>query len=131
VQEWAPSDSTYVFPDNGPLGFEPGTAVFRDPGGAEAALSELVRYLITNPSARILLTGTTAHWGTLASDIALSMERSNAVRMVLVQLGASPRQIKTRGLGWKFAGYQDDQGPDGTLLPGPAEQNRSVIVTEL
>jgi OmpA-OmpF porin, OOP family len=94
-------------------------------------LNKIARYLTTNPTARILLTGTTAHWGTLASDIALSMERSNAVRMILVQLGASPRQIKTRGLGWKFSGYQDDQGPDGALLPGPAEQNRSVILTKL
>jgi hypothetical protein len=51
------------------------------------------------------------------------------VRAVLLALGARPRQILTRGLAWHFRGYRDDQGPGGALLPGPAEHNRSVIVT--
>jgi OmpA-OmpF porin, OOP family len=50
---------------------------------------------------------------------------------VLVSDGAQPDQIVTRGVGWQFRGYQNDQGPGGVLLPGPAENNRSVIVTRL
>ena len=128
---WGPADNSFAFPDSGPVGFEPNTAVFRDPPAAEAALEGLANYMTANPSVKIQLTGTTAHWGTLESDITLSMERSNAVKAVLVQLGVSPSQINISGVGWEFPGYQDDQGPDGTLLPGPAEHNRSVIVTKL
>lgn len=124
-----PGNLTHVFSDGGPVGFEPNTAVFRDPTAASRTLRTLADYLIANPSVRILLTGTTAHWGTLASCIALSLQRAGEVKAVLVQLGASPSQIKTRGLGWRFPGYVNDQAPGGGLLPGPAEHNRSVIVT--
>jgi OmpA-OmpF porin, OOP family len=87
------------------------------------------RYLATNPAERIELSGTTARWGSLPSDLALARQRARAVRAVLLALGARPRQILTRGLAWHFRGYRDDQGPGGALLPGPAEHNRSVIVT--
>lgn len=50
---------------------------------------------------------------------------------VLLQMSARSSQIVTQGLGWVFPGYENDQGPNGTLLPGPAEHNRSVIVTQL
>jgi OmpA-OmpF porin, OOP family len=130
-QPWNPADQSYVFPDTGPLGFLPNLAVFRAPDEADNALRRLASYLKANPSARIELTGTTAHWGSYRSCVALSLARANAVKAVLVQLGASARQIVTTGLGWKFPGYENDQGPDGTLRPGPAEHNRSVIVTVL
>lgn len=126
---WTPEDKNYVFPDSGPVGFEPNTAVFRDPSAAAKALRRLANYLTDHPTAKIELTGTTAHWGTLVSDIALSRRRAEAVKTVLIRLGAAASQIFTRGLGWKFPGYQNDQGPSGILLPGPAEHNRSVIVT--
>jgi Ca-activated chloride channel family protein len=115
----------------GPIGFEPNTTVFRDPADASAALTELAGYLKADLSAKIELTGTTARWGSPPWDLKLSMERAEAVKAALMRLGASPGQIETRGLGWHFPGYGNDQGPDGTLLPGPAEHNRSVIVTEL
>jgi OmpA-OmpF porin, OOP family len=128
---WTPGQPSYPLPDTGSVGFEPNLAVFRDPPAAEATLKPIARYLVANPSVRIELTGTTAHWGSLAGSRELSLERADAVKAVLVRLGARPAQILTRGLGWQFAGYQNDQGPDGTLLPGPAEHNRSVIVTTL
>jgi OmpA-OmpF porin, OOP family len=120
-----------TFPDSGPVGFEPNTAVFRDPAAAYAALRRLASYLAANPSVRIELTGTTARWGTFAGDLTLSMRRAETVKAALVQMGASPGRIATRGLGWRFPGYINDQGPDGTLLPGPAEHNRSVIVSRI
>lgn len=131
ARAWTPSDPSYVFPDSGPVGFQPNTAVFRDPAAARAALQRLAGYLAADPSARIELTGTTARWGTFAWDLTLSKQRAETVKAALVQLGASSGQIKTQGLGWRFPGYANDQGPDGSLLPGPAEQNRSVIVTQI
>ncbi|MGH3219398.1 MAG: OmpA family protein [Streptosporangiaceae bacterium] len=127
----SPSNPRFVFPDSGPVGFEPNTTVFRRPAAAMAALQPLARYLAANPSARIELTGTTAHWGSLTGCIALAHRRAGTVKAVLRRMGAQPGQIVTRGLGWRFPGYINDQGPDGTLLPGPAEHNRSVIVTRI
>ena len=124
-------DPRYIFPDSGPVGFLPNTAQFRDPAAAEGSLRQLAAYLVANPSVRIELTGTTARVGSLSGCIALSLERADAVRQVLITDGALPSQIATAGVGWQFPGYENDQGPDGVLLPGPAEHNRSVIVTRL
>ena len=118
---WNSRDPAFAFPDSGPVGFEPDTAAFRDPSAAYAALRRLAGYLAANSPARIELTGTTARWGSLAGCRALAQQRANTVKAVLVQMGARPSQIVTRGLGWRFPGYENDQGPDGTLLPGPAE----------
>ena len=134
---WMPPTSSgasnpgFVFPDSGPVGFEPDTAVFRDPAAAHVALRRLASYLAADPSARIELTGTTARWGPFAGAVALSWHRADAVKAALVHMGAAPGQIKTRGLGWRFRGYINDRGPGGTLLPGPAEHNRSVIVSKV
>lgn len=131
VPGWVPSDATYVFRDSGPVGFEPGSAAFRNQATATAALRPLARYLATNPTAKIKISGTTAHSGTLAYALALSATRAAAVKAFLVQMGAASSQIVTDGLGWQFPGYINDQGPNGSVLPGPAEQNRSVIVTRI
>ncbi len=131
VQAWTPSDPSYVFLDSGPVGFEPDTAVFRDPAAAGAALRQLAQYLVANPSAKMELTGTTARSGTLAQDLTLSGQRAATVKVALVHMGASPGQIVTQGLGWQFPGYINDRGPGGNLLASPAEHNRSVIVTKI
>jgi OmpA-OmpF porin, OOP family len=131
VPAWNSGDHRFVFPDSGPVGFEPNLTVFRDPAAALAALRPLATYLADNPSARIELTGTTAHWGSLASCRVLARNRASTVKGVLVGMGANADQIRIQGLGWIFPGYENDQGPNGTLLPGPAEHNRSVIVTQL
>jgi len=129
---WNPQPGRpHVFPDSGTVGFEPNTAVFRDPAAALRTLATLASYLKANPAARILLTGTTAHWGSFAGSVALSHLRARTVKAALVHLGASPAHIRTRGLGWRFPGYINDQTPGGGLLPGPAEHNRSVILTWL
>jgi OmpA-OmpF porin, OOP family len=131
LQAWAPSDHTYVFPDEGPVGFLPNLAKFRDPAAAIAALRGLGTYLAANPSVRIKLTGTTARVPPLSGCIGLSLQRAEAVRRVLLTYGAHLDQISIAGVGWEFPGYENDQGPGGILLPGPAEHNRSVIVTAL
>src|SRR5690349_13611724 len=54
-RQWTSSYQTYVFPDGGPVGFKPNTAVFRDPAAANAALRQLAQYLAANPAAKIEL----------------------------------------------------------------------------
>ena len=131
IPGWALSDQGFVVPDTGPLGFSPNAPQFRHPAAAMAALTKLAEYLATNPGAEIEISGTTARWGNAAYDIELSAMRAEAVKTALVLAGAAPGQIIARGLGWHFPGYENDRGPHGTLLPGPAEHNRSVIITRL
>jgi outer membrane protein OmpA-like peptidoglycan-associated protein len=125
------SGASVMFTNVGPLGFETDTAQFRDPAAAETALTQFAEYLAIHPSAEIEVSGTTARVGDLAYDIRLSLARAEAVRNDLVSLGSAPSRILTHGLGWQFPGYVNDQSPNGTLRPGPAEQNRSIIITPL
>jgi outer membrane protein OmpA-like peptidoglycan-associated protein len=111
---------------DGTVGFVPDQAVFRDPDQARAVLADYARE-ITN-GRRALLTGTTASAGTSEYRLRLSQERANAVRDLLVSLGAPADRINTRGLGSDFPGYVPDHDPQGNLDPVPAAQNRQVII---
>jgi OmpA-OmpF porin, OOP family len=82
---------------------------------------------ITN-GRRALLTGTTASADTSEYRLRLSQERANAVRDLLVSLGAPADRISTRGLGSDFPGYVPDHDPQGNLNPVLAAQNRQVII---
>lgn len=77
------------------------------------------------------MTGTTAHFDGDRWDKKLSVERADAVKSVLISLGASYRQIETHGDGWDSPCYENDGGPDGPIIISAAEHNRSVIVTIL
>ncbi|MGH3962584.1 MAG: OmpA family protein [Pseudonocardiaceae bacterium] len=111
---------------DGTVGFVPDQAVFRDSAQARAVLADYARE-ITN-GRRALLTGTTASAGTSEYRLRLSQERANAVRDLLVSLGAPADRISTRGLGSDFPGYVPDHDPQGNLNPIPAAQNRQVII---
>jgi OmpA-OmpF porin, OOP family len=115
-------------PDDGSVGFQPDTAEFRDRDAARGVLTPFAQFLAQGPTRRLALTGTTARAGTAASQVQLSTQRAEAVKALLVELGASPDQITTKGVGSQFPGYVNDVGPDGKQLPGPASQNRQVIV---
>ncbi len=115
-------------PDDGSVGFQPDTAEFRDRNDAGAVLAPFADFLKGGPTRHLALTGTTARAGSTASQVQLSTQRAEAVKALLVELGASPAQISTRGVGSQFPGYVNDVGPDGKQLPGPASQNRQVIV---
>jgi outer membrane protein OmpA-like peptidoglycan-associated protein len=120
-----PLPSVTVLRD-GTVGFVPDQAVFRDPAQARVVLADYARE-ITN-GRRALLTGTTASAGTSEYRLRLSQERANAVRDLLVSLGAPADRIRTRGLGSDFPGYVPDHDPQGNLDPVPAAQNRQVII---
>lgn len=123
--------STTVLPNDTVTGFRPDTAQFLDPEGARAALQPVADFLRSHPSARIVLSGTTARYGARESQITLSLRRAMAVKDLLVSLGAPADRIEVKGLGSNFDGYVQDVGSDGSLLPGPAQANRSVRITVL
>ncbi len=125
VKSIGPLPSVTVLRD-GTVGFVPDQAVFRDPGQARAVLADYAREIANGR--RAMLTGTTASAGTSEYRLRLSQERANAVRDLLVSLGAPADRIGTQGLGSDFPGYVKDQDAQGNLDPIPAAQNRQVII---
>ncbi|GAA4864942.1 OmpA family protein [Actinomycetospora straminea] len=119
---------TTTLPDDNSVGFQPDTAEFRDRNAARAVMTPFAQFLTASPSRRLALTGTSARAGTPQGQVDLSTRRAEAVKALLVELGAPGDRISTRGVGSQFPGYVDDVGPDGRQLPGPASQNRTVIV---
>lgn len=117
-----------ALPDDNSVGFQPDTAEFRDRNAARGVLTPFAQFLQQSPTRRLALTGTTARAGTQQSQVDLSTRRADAVKALLVELGAPADRITTRGVGSQFPGYVNDVGPDGHQLPGPASQNRTVIV---
>ncbi len=120
--------SRIVLPDNPTVGFVPGEAVLRDAEAAAGVLRPVANWLSADPQRRARITGTTARHGTLDSQITLASERAETIKQRLVDAGADPARISTEGVGSEFPGYVPDQGPEGSLLPGPASRNRSVII---
>ncbi|MDD7940830.1 OmpA family protein [Actinomycetospora lutea] len=119
---------TTALPDDNSVGFRPDTAEFRDRNAARGVLLPFAQFLQESPTRRLALTGTSARAGTPQGQVDLSTRRADAVKALLVELGAPADRISTRGVGSQFPGYVDDVGPDGRQLPGPASANRTVIV---
>ncbi len=118
---------TTILADSDTVGFVPNQAVFRDQNAARGTLQGLADQLVHGKQT-IRLTGTTATWGSVASRVDLSQRRANAVRDVLTSLGVDGGRITTVGAGSDGPNHVNDLGPGGTLLPGPAAHNRSVVV---
>jgi OmpA-OmpF porin, OOP family len=118
-----------VLKDTGDVAFNPGEATFREPAKARAVLEPVGRALRDGTCSRIVLTGTTARYGPAAGQRAFALKRAKAVKQVLVtEYGVDPASIETVGLGSYFTEYQPDIGPNGELLPGPAQLNRTVRI---
>jgi OmpA-OmpF porin, OOP family len=118
---------TIVLSDAGTVGFVVGTATFRDPSEADATLSQLADTL-KRGTEHITLIGSTSTEGGDAINNPLSLRRAEAVERVLVSMGISAGRITAVGDGSHWPGRVPDIGPNGELLPGPAEQDREVIV---
>jgi OOP family OmpA-OmpF porin len=115
-----------VLPD---VAFEPGEGELRDPSLVAELLQPVVAQLKADPARRLLLTGTTARWGSREYQIDLAERRIATVRdELLARSGADPSRIETQALGSWFREYVPDNGPGGVLLPGPAQQNRTVRI---
>lgn len=114
--------------DGGEVGFVTGKSDFRDPDGAAKVLRPLAGWLAADPARGLHLTGTTARSGTDDYQLDLSRQRAERVRRTLADLGADPSRVVAVGVGSRFPQYVHDAGPDSELLPGPAAENRSVII---
>ncbi|HZA15310.1 MAG TPA: OmpA family protein [Pseudonocardiaceae bacterium] len=125
VKSIGPLPSITILRD-GTVGFVPDQAVFRDPGQARAVLTDYAKEIANGR--RAVLTGTTASAGTPEYRLRLSQQRANAVRDLLVSLGAPADRIVTQGLGSDFPAYVKDRDAQGNLDPIPAAQNRQVII---
>ncbi len=110
------------------LPFKSNSAEYIDPSAALASLQPLAEWL-TESGHRVLLTGTTATDGDEQGRLTISQKRADAVRATLLELGANGSSIATQGVGTNHPTHVDDIGPNGELLPGPAAQNRLVIVS--
>ena len=117
-----------VLRDGDMVGFLPDQAVFRDPAAARATLQDLATIVI-NGRQLVELIGTTAMAGPSEEGrIHLSLQRADAVKGVLVELGVPADRITTTGAGATWPNRVPDIAPDGSLIPTAAAQNRSVIV---
>jgi outer membrane protein OmpA-like peptidoglycan-associated protein len=112
---------------NNNVSFTTNTANFRDPEGARQTLEKLAATL-RDPQEQAEVIGTTASDGPVAERIALSLRRAKAVKAALVSLGVPADHLTTKGVGTKWSGHVPDIGPNGVLLPGPAAQNRKVVI---
>jgi OmpA-OmpF porin, OOP family len=118
---------TIALEDAGSVGFFVGSSKFRDPSAAAATLHNLADKL-KQGSEHIILIGSTSSEGSDQMNNSLSQSRAKAVETVLVSMGISMSRITIHGEGSHWPGRVNDQGPGGVLLPGPAEQDREVIV---
>jgi outer membrane protein OmpA-like peptidoglycan-associated protein len=122
-----PACGETVLNDRNDVGFVADQAVFLDEQAARATIGKIAS-LMADGRQRAELVGTTADVGSFDGQVGLSKQRADAVRKVLEDLGVEPSRLTTQGLGSKFPGYQTDHGAQGELLPGPAANNRKVLV---
>jgi OmpA-OmpF porin, OOP family len=118
---------TIALEDAGTVGFVAGTAIFRDSSAAETTLSQLASTLEKGTEPIMLIGSTPTEGGDAVNDL-LSLERAEAVKSILVSLGIAASRITAVGDGSHWPGRVNDIGPGGVLLPGPAEQDREVII---
>ncbi|GAA3865257.1 hypothetical protein GCM10022243_34320 [Saccharothrix violaceirubra] len=79
---------------------------------------------------RIDLVGTTARVGDKEGQVALSGQRAEALRVVLVDdLGVPADRVTSSGVGSYHADYVADHDAEGNLLPDKAALNRTVRIT--
>jgi outer membrane protein OmpA-like peptidoglycan-associated protein len=116
-----------VLQDAGSVGFNQGASTFRDPAAALETLTSLASAL-KKGTEHITLIGSTSSEGGDAVNDPLSLKRANAVKQALVSLHVPVGRITAVGDGSHWSGRVKDIGAGGVLLPGPAEQDRVVVV---
>jgi outer membrane protein OmpA-like peptidoglycan-associated protein len=119
--------SETMLTDGGPVGFQGDLAEFRDEDAAREALEPLAAEA-KQGNKSVKLIGTTASARTETVRGQLSKDRAEAVKRILVSQGVDADRITTEGAGNQSKYHVPDVGPDGTLLPGPAAENRRVVV---
>ena len=103
-------------------------AVYVNAADAKKALEPIATFLKENATKRILIVGTTASAGKDASCLSLSLNRANACRNTLVEMGVNESQIETLGLGRKKCFLRVNDLENGRLIEALASQNRAVFI---
>ena len=118
--------------DETSLQFVGDEAVYLDEADARKTLAPVAEALQAAPEKRILIVGTTASLpGQEAACQALSLARAETVQATLVELGVSPAQLTTLGLGFdRDPWHIDDLGPDGLQVEANAQLNRKVVLLD-
>jgi outer membrane protein OmpA-like peptidoglycan-associated protein len=127
---WAPPPGTCGTALNTTeLHFIVGTARLQDPPAAAPVVRSVVAELETNHQVATI-TGTTSSEGGPAINIPLSRKRAQVTAQLMESTGLPRSQVgQVIGVGSHFRGYVPDVGPGGVLLPGPAAENRQVIIS--
>jgi outer membrane protein OmpA-like peptidoglycan-associated protein len=107
--------------------FLPDKAVFARPKAVAALLRPIAARIVAQ-RLRVRLTGSTASVGSKSGRRALSLRRANAVKAVLVSEGVPASRITTAGVGTDWARHVPDLDAHGNLMPGPAAENRMVLL---
>ncbi len=119
-----PAESVVL--DGESVAFVSDSAQLRDAEFAKAQLADVARYLQESGES-VLLTGTTATDGTPSGRRALSLQRAQTVKAVLVELGVPAEHIRTRGVGTDHPEHIQDLDAQGRLIPAKAARNRTVL----
>lgn len=111
-----------ILADDGPVGFRQNSTEFADPAAATPVLTGLAGWLRDNPTARVEIVGSIAHYGD-SSPAGLSGARAERVRSVLIDDGVAPAQVAAVGVGW-------GPFPTSSAPPDPVSDplNRRVVV---
>jgi outer membrane protein OmpA-like peptidoglycan-associated protein len=111
------------------LHFIVGTARLQDPAAAAPVVRSVVAELKANHRVATV-TGTTSSEGGPAINVPLGSKRAQVTAQLMESMGLPRSQVsRVIGLGSHFPGYVPDIGPGGVLLPGPAAENRQVIIS--
>ena len=121
-----------VLDDTSPLRFVGDEATYLDEAAAQETLAPVAEALRANPEQQVLIVGTTASLpGQEAACQALSQARAETVQATLIELGVSPAQLATLGLGFdRDPWHIDDLGPDGLQVEANAQLNRKVVLLD-
>ena len=96
---------------------------------AVAQLTNIISYLKEKTEAQILICGTTASVGRQNEAVALSKDRCEMIKKIIVKNGVREKQISTIGLGFeKHPFHINDIDKKGKLVEDKAKKNRSVFI---
>jgi len=84
-------------PERFTLEFEPGTSLLTQ--ASQAQLEDVIRRALARVGGEIVVTGHTDRQGSLEANDALSLQRAQAVRALLVERGFKPELIEAVGRG--------------------------------
>lgn len=99
---------------------------YLNPEDAVKTISPIAEYLLQYESVKLLLVGSTAGDETNESTLKLSLERAEAVKNTLIELGVDGNRIVTIGMGSSDPWHVPNAGYEGSIASG----NRKVVLLD-